>query len=151
MPGLDTNIWMALKTALSAVALNPAMVVIDPSATFTPPVDAVGPAPFVLVSDLRNDRVRWDIAGKVHVSSGTMILTICWPIARPWSLTTRDVPHAAFLEMASPLVAAFPADRRMRYSGVCVRVLRTPDLLPPELDGAYRQIRVRIPWEATQK
>ena len=148
MPGLDTNIWMALKTALSAVALNPAMTIIDPGATFEPPVDSAGPAPFAMVSDLRNDRVRWDIAGKVHVSSGVLVITICWPIARPWSQNVRDVPYAALLEMAAPFVTSFPADRRLRYGTACLRVLRQPDILPPELDGAYRQTRVRIQWEA---
>lgn len=139
MPAIETAIWMALKSRIDTLVTTPTMPKFDPDATFTPPSDATGPLPFILVSDVRNDNRRVTIGPQVHVRSGTLMLSIQWPIARP-------VTHAQIMQIAGTVAEHFPADTRMKFGDVKLRVTRDADVVQPYRDNAYTVCIVRVLW-----
>lgn len=150
MPTLpELGPWVALEAVIAGMVFDPPMMVIPPNATFEEPFDEYGPAPHILVADLRNDTQSPTIDGDDHILSGTLVMTIRWPVARPWSQTVRDMPHSALLQLARPVVEGLPNGASFYALGVCVSIIKRPDILPPEIDGQYRLIRVRVPWWAS--
>lgn len=138
MANIDpADIWLALKSRLNTLVMNPVMAIYDPGATI--PKDSATPAPDIIIGDLRNDTVRRDISGQVNTNSGTMIATIRWPIH-------RAATHAQLMAMAATIVAHFPADLRMRSGTACLRVLRQPDIIGIGREETRDMVRVRIPW-----
>jgi hypothetical protein len=141
MPYIDTEIWLALKSRTLTLVTAPTMPVYDPGATIKPPAAGLGQLPFIIAADLRNSNTRISIGGLVE-ATGTLVLTVCWPIASP-------ATHAQLLEIAGAIVEHFPVDSRMRYGAACLRVTKRPDIIPPDRDGQFDQIRVRIFWSTT--
>lgn len=140
MPTLDTTDWLALRARIDTLVTDPVMPAFDPGALVTPPSDATGPLPFILLSDVPNDRTRVGINTSVpHIRSGTLLLTVQWPIA-------REVSHVQLREIAGQIAAHFPADTCMRYGQSRLRVTRDATALQPYVDGAYRVAAVRVPW-----
>ena len=143
MPHIETSIWLALKARIGTLVTSPVMTVIEPDATFTPPKDANNvPTPYILCSDIRNDNVRVDISGKTHIRSGTLMLSVNWPVA-------RTVSHSQLMQAASGIAAHFPADTRMKYDNACLRVTAAPDVMQPYRDNDVKVCVVRIPWSTT--
>lgn len=146
MPTQTAAEWLALKSRIDTLAPVPAMPVYDPLATFTPPSNANGPQPFILVGDVRLDMERISI-GKVsngrvmHRRAGILMLTIQWPVA-------LAVTHAQLMQAGGVIADHFTADQRMKYGETCLRVTRDPDVMQPYLDGVYRLCVVRIPWSS---
>lgn len=145
MPATETECWMALKSRIDTLVTNPAMTVAEPGAVITPPKDgANNPLPFILTSDIRNDHVRVSIgrqpSGRVlHRRSGTLILSVQWPLSSP-------VSHAQLVQIGGGIAEHFPADTRMRYGSTCLRVTHDADAQQPYHDGAYRVVVVRVRW-----
>lgn len=134
LPKKETNIWLALKQAIADIITTPALPVTDPADMTTPP----NGTPFLMVSDVRNDLVRWNIAGD-STHSGTLLLTVQWPLSLP-------VKHAALMELAAVIAGHFPADRCIQHGGVVIRVTRDSDALASYVEGAYRVVPVRVFW-----
>ncbi|WP_395326935.1 phage tail terminator-like protein [Novosphingobium sp. BL-8H] len=146
MPAIETTDWLALKARIATLVTAPVVPVYDPDAIVTPPADAVGPAPYILVSDVTNDPVRVGIArrgnaGVDHVRSGTLMLSLQWPIARPLS-------HTQLKELAGQIAEHFPADACMTYGPSRLRVTQDSAALQPYVDGAYRVAVVRVFWSS---
>ncbi|WP_305096479.1 phage tail terminator-like protein [Croceibacterium aestuarii] len=144
MPSIETSDWLALKSRIDTLVTDPAMPRFDPGETVTPPSDATGPAPFVLLSDVTNDPQRVGISsrglsGVDHIRSGTLMLTVQWPIA-------RAVSHTQLKEIAGQIAAHFPADTCMSFGASRLRVSENASTLPAYVDGAYRVAVVRVPW-----
>lgn len=165
MPTTNTTDWLALKAHVDTLITDPVMQVYDPGAIVSPPdpeptqwhggqgwqgVEGwstdTAPPPYILLSDVPNDPVRFGlsarpIAGVDHARSGTLLLTIMWPIA--W-----EIEHAMLLEIVGQVAAHFPADQCMRYGQSRLRVTRDADALQPYVDGVYRVAVVRVPWSS---
>jgi len=142
MPSTQTNDWLALKSRVDTLVITPALKTFDPGAIVTPPSDATGPAPFILLSDVTNDPVRVGINRSVpHVRSGTLMLAVQWPVA-------RAVSHTQLKEIAGQIAAHFPADTCMSYGASRLRVTTDASALPAYVDGAYRVAVVRVPWSS---
>lgn len=140
-PSIDVTDWLALKTHVDKLVTTPAMAIYEPGAIVTPTSDAIGPLPYVLLSDVVNDPDRGGrIDPKLHVRSGTLLLTIQWPIARP-------VTHAQLKEIAGQIAAHFPADQCMSYGQSRLRVTQDASALQPFVEGAYRVAVVRVAWQ----
>lgn len=141
MPSVQSTDWLALRARIDTLVTNPAMPVFDPGAIFTPPADAIGPAPYILLSDVTNDTARRGIDPSLHVRTGTLMLTVHWPISRP-------VTHAQLREIAGQIAAHFPADTCMRYEASRLRVTSDASALPAFVEGAWRIAVVRVPWSS---
>lgn len=136
MPAIETTDWMALKGRIETLVTTPAMQVIEPGAIVQLPAE-----PHILLSDVTNDPVRLGIDRRLHVRSGTLMLTVQWPIA-------RDITHVQLREIAGQIAAHFPADTCMSYGASRLRVTTDAAALPAYVDGAYRVAVVRAPWSS---
>lgn len=146
MPSTETTDWLALKSRVDTLVTNPVMPVFEPGAIVTPPIDASGPAPHILLSDVPNDPDRVGIsrrgsAGVDHIRSGTLMLTVQWPIA-------RTVTHTQLKEIAGQIAAHFPADTCMSFGPSRLRVTQDAAALQPYVDGTYRVAVVRVFWSS---
>ncbi len=141
MPAIETTDWLALKGRVDTLVTDPAMQVFEPGALVTPPTDGGKPLPFILLSDVTNDPERRGIDPRLHVRSGTLMLTVQWPIA-------RAVSHTQLKEIAGRIAAHFHADTCMRFGASRLRVVSDASALPPYIDGANRVAPVRVQWSS---
>ncbi len=145
MPSVPTTDWLALKGRIDTLVTAPAMAKFEPGEIFTPPTDATGPAPYILLSDVPNEPVRVglsrSVSGVPHIRSGTLLLTVQWPIA-------RAVSHVQLREIQGQIAAHFPADTCMTYGPSRLRVTQDADAPQPYVDGAYRVAVVRVLWSS---
>lgn len=142
MPSIETIIWLAIKSHLATLTTSPTMTIYDPGATITPASDSNGPLPFITTSDVRNDSNRVTIGPEVHERSGTLLVSVQWPIA-------RAVSHIQLVEIAGKIAEHFKADTRMKYGLTCVRTTKDADILQPYRDNTYRVAVVRVYWSTT--
>ncbi|ALC12476.1 phage tail terminator-like protein [Sphingopyxis sp. 113P3] len=146
MPSIQTTDWLALKSRIDTLVTNPAMTKFEPGDILTPPTDANGPAPYILLSDVTNEPVRVGLSarpvvGVDHIRSGTLMLAVQWPIA-------RAVTHAQLREIAGQIAAHFPADTCMNFGQSRLRTTRDADAMQDYVDGAYRVAVVRVFWSS---
>lgn len=139
MPAIQTTDWLALKGRIDTLVTNPVLQRFEPGAILTPPTDATGPAPYILLSDVTNEPVRVGIDPRLHIRSGTLMLALQWPIA-------RAVTHAQLKEIAGQIAAHFPADTCMQFGPSRLRVTRDAEAMQAYVDGAYRVAVVRVMW-----
>ena len=140
-PSIETSDWLALKGRIDALNTDPQLAVFEPDAILTPPKDATGPIPFILLSDVTNDPVRVGIDPRLHIRSGTLMLSIQWPIA-------REVSHIQLKEVAGQVAAHFLADTCMSSGPSRLRVTQDAAAMPAYVDGAYRVAVVRVLWSS---
>ncbi len=146
MPSYSATDWLALRSRIDTLVTTPAMVAHDPGALVTPATDATDPAPFIFLSDVPNDPqrigiARRGIAGVSHIRSGTLIITVQWPIA-------RAITHTQLREIAGQIAAHFRADTCMTFGQSRLRVTRDATTLQPYIDGAYRVAVINVPWSS---
>lgn len=141
MPATQTTDWLALKARIATLATNPAMPVFDPGAIVTPPKDATGALPYILLSDVTNDPVRGGISGVPSIRSGILMLTVMWPIA-------RAIEHPQLREIAGQIAAHFPEDLCMSYGPSRLRVTQDSAAMQSYVDGTYRVSVVRVIWSS---
>ena len=131
-----------MKSRVDTLVTNPALPVFEPVAIVTPPKDGDNtPLPFILLSDVPNDPDRRGIDPRLHIRSGTLMLTVQWPIA-------RAVTHTQIKEVAGQVAAHFPADTCMTFGPSRLRVTQDASALQPYVDGAYRVSVVRVFWSS---
>ena len=142
MPAYSTTDYLALKARVDALTISPTMQVYEPGAIFTAPTDAVGPAPYVLLSDVPNAPDRGNrIDPNLHMRSGVFMLTVMWPVA-------RAVSHAQLKEIAGQIAEQFPAGLCLNYGQSRLRVTQDSAALQPFVEGAYRVAVVRVFWSS---
>jgi len=145
MPTPETETWLALKSRIDTLPIPADWEVYEPDVTVEPPHDEIGPLPYVLVSDVRNEHQRIGISGNgkvrgvLHIRSGTLMLALHYPVARPATYTQ-------LVEMAGKIAAHFPADTRMKYGSTCLRVTQDADADQPYREGVDRVLIVRVRW-----
>jgi len=146
MPSIETTDWLALKSRIDTLVTSPVMTRFDPDAIVTPPTDAIGPAPYILLSDVTNDPVRVGLSarpvvGVDHVRSGALMLTVQWPIS-------RAVTHTQLKEIGGQIAAHFPADTCMTFGQSRLRVTADAAAMQAYVEGAYRVVVVRVFWNS---
>lgn len=142
MPSIQTSDWLALRARVDTLVTSPTMTVFEPGAIVTPPKDAIGPAPFILLSDVTNEPIRVGVNSSVpHIRSGTLMLSIQWPIA-------RAVSHTQIKEIAGQIAAHFAADTCMSFGTSRLRVTQDAEAMQAYVDGAYRVAVVRVLWSS---
>lgn len=141
MPSIQSTDWLALKARADTLVTNPVMLRFEPGAIFTPPKDATGPAPYILLSDAPNEPARAGISGVPSIRSGTFMLAMQWPIA-------RGISHAQLREIQGQIAAHFPEDACMSFGPSRLRATQDADAMQPYVDGAYRVAVVRVFWSS---
>ncbi|MHA0335828.1 phage tail terminator-like protein [Sphingomonas aquatilis] len=141
MPATQTTDWLALKARIDTLATNPTMPVFDPGAIVMPPKDATGALPYILLSDVTNDPVRGGISGVPSIRSGTLMLSVMWPLA-------REIAHTQLREIAGQIAAHFPEDLCISYGPSRLRVTQDSAAMQSYVDGAYRVSVVRVVWSS---
>lgn len=146
MPSIETSDWLALKSRIDTLVTNPVMARFEPGEIVTPTSDSAGPSPYILLSDVPNDPVRIGlssrgVSGVDHIRSGTLLITIQWPIA-------RAATHTQLKEIAGRIAAHFPADQCMNFGASRLRVTQDAAVLQPFVEGAYRVCVVRVVWSS---
>ena len=132
LPKIETAVWMALSEAAHAIVTSPVIPIYEPGT-----VVSVTP-PYILLSDVRNDKTRWGIAGENELT-GTLMATVHWPLS-------KAITHTQLMEIGGTIAGNFPSDRCLQWGGVRVRIWRDSDVLAPYIDGAFRVMPVRIFW-----
>lgn len=141
MPSIQTTDWLALKGRADTLVTAPVLPMYEPGEIITPPTDATGPAPYILLSDVTNEPVRAGIDPRLHIRSGTFMLAIQWPIA-------RAISHAQLKEIAGQVAAHFPADQCMTFGPSRLKATQDSEAMQPFVDGAYRVAVVRVFWSS---
>jgi hypothetical protein len=141
MPSIAATDWLALKSRIDTLVTDPTLPRFDPGAIVTPPTDATGAAPFILLSDVSNEPQRVGIDPRLHIRSGTLLLSVQWPLERP-------VSHVQLKEIAGQIAAHFPADQCMTFGASRLRVTQDAEVLQPYVEGAYRVAVVRVLWSS---
>lgn len=141
MPSIQATDWLALKGRIDTLVTDPVLQRFEPGATTTPPSDAVGPLPFIMLSDVTNEPVRVGIDPRLHIRSGTLMLALQWPIA-------RTVTHVQLKEIAGQIAAHFPADTCMQFGPSRLKVTQDAEAMQAYVDGAYRVAVVRVMWSS---
>lgn len=136
MPAIQTTDWLALKSRAATLVTTPAMQTIEPGAIIRLPAE-----PHILLSDVTNDPTRVGIDPRLHIRSGTLMLTVQWPIA-------RDISHVQLREIAGQIADHFRADTCMTFGPSRLRVTTDASALPAYVDGAYRVAVVRVSWSS---
>ena len=146
MPSIETTDYLALKSRVDALLTSPPMQVFEPGAIVTPPSDATGALPYILLSDVTNDPIRRGLSARAvtgvdHIRSGVLMLAVQWPIA-------LAVTHPQLREIVGQIAAHFPADTCMTFGQSRLRVTQDAASLPAYVDGAYRVAVVRVQWSS---
>lgn len=137
MPAIEVTDWLAIKARVDTLVTNPAMEVFEPSAIIERPM-----VPHILLSDVTNDPARVGINTDLpHIRSGTLMLTVQWPIA-------LDITHTQLKQSAGQIADHFRADTCMTFGPSRLRVTTDASVLPAYVDGAYRVAVVRVPWSS---
>ncbi|ESQ83253.1 hypothetical protein AEAC466_13455 [Asticcacaulis sp. AC466] len=139
-PGVETRIWLALRQRVTSL---PGGLAIDwPGSDFTPPADDGGPLGFVEVRQVQSPGTRILIGSQsASGRAGVLQLSLMVPIA-------RGVADAAVAEMAGQMAAHFPADLKLRFMGLEVRIERAADIAAGYRDGVYWRVPVSVRWRA---
>lgn len=139
MPSIHATDWLALKGRIDTLVTDPVMPRLEPGAIVTPPSDATGLSPYLLLSDVTNPPDRVGIDPRLHIRSGTLMLAIQWPIS-------RAVEHTRLKEIGGQIAGHFPADQCMAFGPSRLRVTRDADVMQPFVDGTVRVCVVRVAW-----
>lgn len=133
-PNRHTKHWIALKSRIDTLVTSPALTKAEPGQVIDP-----GNAPFLMISDARNPVIRNGVDPSLHTYSGTLILSVRWPVKTP-------IAHAQLVEIGGDIADHFPADTMMFFGGECLRVIRDAEMMQPDVDGAWRNVDVRVLW-----
>lgn len=128
MPSAETSIWLALKARVELISLTPAHPIAWPDEVFTPPVVAGLPGPYLAVTHMpnRGQRILIGSAGPER-KQGILQIAV---------MSRLEQPLAVSIEHAGKVAAYFPADLRLRFADVSVRIAKAPDVMRGFRDDA---------------
>lgn len=134
--GIETSIWLALKSRIDTLPL--AYPKAWPGQTFQVPSSGAQLLPFLRVGRVSVAPVRRLIAdGKPHERNGSLMVSLVYPLG-------QDV--AVYDQIASGIAEHFIDGTQMRYGAVCVAVSSYPHVQEGYEDTGYWTVPVRIPW-----
>lgn len=116
MPSIETSIWLALRARVETLVLSPAIPIIWPGeGTSIPTGNSIE------VTHFPNRTNRLFINSGKHQYQGILQLGL---------LTVPGPAHHETVarEIAGTIAAHFPADLRLAYSSISVRITKRPDV-----------------------
>lgn len=137
MPYVETEIWLALKNAVTAAAA--ALPVAWPDGVFTPPTAGAELLPYLSVGKVSAPPRRVLIGKGQHDRSGSLTLVHVAQIGNPaeW-----------YLQKAAGIADHFAEDTRLRFGSVSLRVSSRPHVADSYRDAGYLRTPIIIPWQA---
>lgn len=139
-PNVEAALWMILRDKLCSLEASTPLPVAMPDETFTVPQEDGLLLPFLAASDVRSDSETIDIARRVHVRQGTLILRLHWPLQ-------RDISRTQLMQLAGEVAQNFdPSALRLAGYGTALRFVSLPVVGTPYPEGAYTQVPINVPW-----
>lgn len=143
MPGIETQIWLAIKGRIESLPAEIDSIngtdgeypIAWPGELFSPtnePYLRIGRATAAPAAVFIDD-------GKPHDRNGSLIITLVYPLSEKRMYELYD-------EIASTIAAHFQDGTQMRYNRVCVKVSSYPHVQPGYEDNGYWSVPVSIPW-----
>lgn len=134
MPSIETSIWLTLKARVQALVLSPVLPVAWPNESFSKPAGG-----YLRVTHVPNLNRRLFLSGSdPHQRLGLLQVDVFMP---------RNQNVAVALEVAGKVAAHFPADLRMAYGDVTVRVQSAPTVAQPIDDDTHLLVPVTVQIE----
>jgi len=134
MPSIETQIWLALKGRVQALALSPALPIAWPNEDFTKPITG-----YLRVTHVPNVNRRLFIgSSEPHHRIGLLQIDV-------FAKKNQDASVAA--EIAGQVAAWFPTDLRVNYGAVSVRITKAPDVAQAIADDTHWQTPVSVEYE----
>ncbi|MDL5036847.1 DUF4128 domain-containing protein [Comamonas sp. Y6] len=136
-PGIETSIWLALKSRIDTLPL--AYPRAWPGQTFQVPSSGGLPQPFLRIGRVTTDPVRLFLDdGQPHRRTGSLMVTLVYPLG-------QDI--AVYDQVAAGIASHFIDGVQMRHGAVCVKVRDYPHVQDGYEDTGYWNVPVRIPWQ----
>ena len=130
MPGIETKIWMALKSRIQSIPGG--LHVAYPADVFTPTNAA-----YIAVGRVNVAPERVFVAAGAHERRGTLTLSHV-------ALIGQD--QAVYEEAGAKIAAHFPDDLCMKFQGVAVRIVSASHVVDGYRDGAWWRTPVNVFW-----
>ena len=130
MPGVETKIWMALKSRIQSIPGG--LAIAYPADVFTP-----GAAAYIAVGRVNIAPERVFVAAGAHERRGTLTLSHVAPIGQD---------QAVYEEAGAKIAAHFPADLCINFQGVAVKIVSAPHVIDGYRDGAWWRTPVNVFW-----
>ena len=130
MPGVETKIWMALKSRIATITGG--LAIAYPADVFTP-TDAA----YIAVGRVNIAPERVFVAAGAHERRGTLTLSHVAPIGQD---------QAVYEEAGAKIAAHFPADLCINFQGVAVKIVSAPHVVDGYRDGAWLRTPVNVFW-----
>ena len=134
MPSIETSIWLALKSRLKALTLNPALPIAWPNESFNRP-----PTGYLRATWIPNTTRRMLIGAGPHQRLGILQVDV---------MAKKNQDIAVATEIAGKVASHFPADLCMRSHGVAARVTRAPEIAQPIAEDSHLMVPVTIRVES---
>ncbi|KRB26325.1 DUF4128 domain-containing protein [Mesorhizobium sp. Root172] len=136
MPSIETQIWLALKGRVQALALSPALPIAWPNETYVPSPTQN----YLRVTHVPNINRRLFIGStEPHQRIGLLQIDV-------FAKKNQDASVAA--EIAGQVAAWFATDLKLRYGTTTVRITKAPDAAQAIADDTHWQTPVTIAYEA---
>jgi hypothetical protein len=132
----ETAIWLALRARVESLVLSPVLQIAWPDEAFQP----VAGMPYLEVTHLPNVVQRQFLKGSdPHYFQGILQIILHAPLNSPHAYTQA-------LEVAGRIAAHFPADQRMPYGNILVRVSKHPDIVKGNPSDTFWGIPITIQY-----
>lgn len=131
-PTVETSIWQALRRQVEALPLS--IPAIWPGETES------SAARHMLVTTITAPPARVLIGPGKHDRVGTLQIMLRTPLS--------GLRHEVEQEAAGVIAEHFPADLRMRFGDVCVRVTAAPEVSDGFRDEGFWATPVRVRWQS---
>ncbi|WP_379069558.1 DUF4128 domain-containing protein [Mesorhizobium sp. UC22_110] len=134
MPSIETSIWLALKARVEALVLSPTLPIAWPNLSFTKPSTG-----YLRVTHVPNMNRRLFIgSADPHQRLGLLQIDV---------FGKKNENIAVAVEVAGKVAAHFPANLRMTYGGVTVRITAAPIVAQPMDDDTHVLVPVTVAYE----
>lgn len=123
MPAIETSIWLALRGRVEALVLSPVLPLLWPGESETLPQAGTPPRPVncLEVIHLPNRTERMFVGSDDdHRYQGILQVAV---LTIPGAADHENLAR----EIAGKVVAHFPADLKLQYAGVQLRITKRPD------------------------
>ena len=130
MPGIETKIWLALKSRIQSIPGG--LAIAYPADVFAP-----GAAAYIAVGRVNIAPERVFVASGAHERRGTLTLSHVAPIGQD---------QAVYEEAGATIAAHFPADLCINFQGVAVKIVSAPHVIDGYRDGAWWRTPVNVFW-----
>lgn len=155
MPGIETQIWLAIKSRVDALTLTygPLFPSVEPAPytrawpgeTFTPPSSGSALLPYLRIGRVSATPTGPLIAyGTPNVRTGSLIITLVHPLVD----TATGYAASVYDEIAAKIALHFADGTSMRYDDACVTVTEYPHVQEGYLDAGYWNVPITVPWRA---